>query len=73
VLASAAIFTLHHVIALNVYLDAPLTALASAGVFIGGATWSWCYLRYRSIWPGWLAHAGADVAIFALGWHIVFG
>ena len=72
VLASAVVFTVHHVFALQVYLSPALTTLASAGVLIGGLVWSWCYLRYRSIWPGWLSHIVADLAIFAIGWHLVF-
>jgi hypothetical protein len=70
---SAAIFTAHHVIAVSQYLDPGFTVLASAGVFLGGAVWSWLYLRYRSIWPGWLSHAIADIAVFGLGWHLLFG
>jgi membrane protease YdiL (CAAX protease family) len=73
ILVSAAIFTAHHVIAVSQYLDPGFTILASAGVFFGGATWSWLYLRYRSIWPGWLSHAVADVAVFGLGWYLLFG
>jgi membrane protease YdiL (CAAX protease family) len=70
---SAAIFTTHHVVAMATFLNPVLTALASAGVFIGGATWSWMANRYGSIWPGWVAHALADVAVFACGWHLLFG
>jgi membrane protease YdiL (CAAX protease family) len=42
-------------------------------VFTGGAIWSWLYVRYRSIWPGYLSHAIVDVAVFAVGWWIIFG
>ena len=73
VLGSALAFTAHHVVALQVYLPWGLTLLASGGVFIGGAAWSWCYRRYRSIWPGWVAHALADIAVFAVGWRLIFG
>ncbi len=73
VLASAAIFTAHHVIAVSRYLDPMLTVLASAGVFAGGLVWSWLYLRYRSIWPCWLSHVLADVAVFGIGWWLLFG
>jgi membrane protease YdiL (CAAX protease family) len=72
VVASALAFTAHHVIALQVYLSLTFTAIASLGVFVGGAVWAWCYLRYRSIWPGWISHIVADIAIFAIGWHMVF-
>jgi len=73
VLASAAVFTAHHVVALSTYLPWHLTALAALGVFTGGVLWAALYSRYRSIWPGWLSHIIADVAIFAVGWEILFG
>jgi len=70
---SSAIFTFHHSIALMLFLD-PLGAfIASLGVFIGGSIFSWLYLEYRSIWVAWVAHACADVAIFAIAWDIVIG
>ena len=72
VIASAAIFTIHHVIALNQYLEPGFTALASAGVFVGGIVWATLYHRYRSIWPGWISHALADIAVFGLGGWLLF-
>ena len=72
VILSATMFTLHHVLALNIYFDLHVTIIASAGVFIGGATWSCLYLYYRSIWPGWLSHAWADLAIFIIGYKLLF-
>jgi hypothetical protein len=47
--------------------------LGSCGVFLGGAAWSWLYLRYRSIWPGYVSHAIADAAIFIIGYRLIFG
>ena len=73
VAVSGLLFTLHHVIALDVYFDWRVTVLGSVGVFIGGATWSWLYLRYRNIWAAYVSHVFADVIIFAIGWHLVFG
>jgi membrane protease YdiL (CAAX protease family) len=73
VLVAAGIFTVHHVIALAAQVPLSITILGSAGVFIGGAIWSWMYLRYRSVWPGYLSHAIVDVAILVIGWHIIFG
>ena len=73
VLMSAAVFTLHHVIAVSQYLNLLHTVLASAGVFIGGAIWAWLYWRYRSIWPGWISHVLADLAVFGVGWWLLFG
>jgi len=73
VIASAAVFTIHHVIALNQYLEPSFTALASAGVFVGGIVWAALYYRYRSIWPGWISHVLADIAVFGLGGWLLFG
>lgn len=72
IVAANLVFTAHHVLAVSLYLDPLLAALASLGVFIGGCSWSWLYDRSGSIWPGWLAHACADVAIFTIGWRLLF-
>jgi membrane protease YdiL (CAAX protease family) len=73
VIVAALAFTAHHVIALAAQFNWGITLLASLGVFIGGATWSWLYLRYRSIWPGYVSHAIVDVAIFVIGYRLIFG
>ena len=74
VILSGLLFTAHHVIALNdlFFYDWQLTALGSVGVFIGGTTWSWLYLRYRNIWAAYVSHVFADVIIFAIGWKLLF-
>ena len=73
VVAAALGFTVHHVIAVAAQFNAPVTILASTGVFVGGLIWSWLYLRYRSVWPCYLSHALADVPIFVIGYHLIFG
>ena len=70
---SAGIFTIHHTIALAYFIDPLGNLLASLGVFIGGAIFSWLYMTYRSIWIAWIAHAIADIAIFIIGWKMVIG
>lgn len=72
VVASALGFTVHHVIAVAAQFNAPVTVLASTGVFVGGLVWSWLYLRYRSVWPCYVSHALADVPIFVIGYHLIF-
>ncbi|MAE60635.1 MAG: CPBP family intramembrane metalloprotease [Planctomycetaceae bacterium] len=72
-LVSAACFTLHHVFALNAWFDWKITLAGSIGVFIGGAVWSWCYQRYRSIWSPYISHAIVDIAVFAIGAWMFFG
>lgn len=73
VLLSALFFTIHHVVALAAQFDWRVTVLGSVGVFIGGAAWSWLYLRYQSIWPAYVSHALADAPIFLIGWWLIFG
>ena len=72
ILLSAVIFTVHHIIAVSLYLSPFHTVLASTGVFAGGVIWAWFYVRYRSIWPGWISHILADVAVFGVGWWLLF-
>ena len=70
---SALGFTLHHIVALAGQFDWRVTVLGSFGVFVGGAVWSWLYLRYQSVWPCWVSHAIVDVPIFVIGWFLIFG
>lgn len=72
VVVSALAFTLHHVVALSAQFSWPMTLLGSAGVFAGGAIWSWLYWRYRSIWPCYVSHAIVDVPIFVIGYWLIF-
>ncbi len=72
VVGSAAAFTVHHIVAMQVYLSWPIVALAATGIFLGAATWSWCYVRFQSVWPGYLSHAIVDVAVFAVGYTVLF-
>ncbi len=73
VIGSALFFSVHHFFALLPQAGLKVALLGTLGVFIGGGVWSWCYLRYRSIWPGYLSHVIADVAVFVVGWMILFG
>jgi CAAX protease family protein len=72
VVASGLFFMLHHIIALSAYFDWHITALASFGVFVGGATWSWIYLKYRNIYAAYVSHVFADLVIFYIGYRLIF-
>ena len=72
VFLAASLFTLHHIVSLRAHTGWDVTALGSAGCFVGGVIWSWMYLRYRSIWPGYVSHILADAAIYLIGWHLIF-
>lgn len=73
VLASAG-FTAHHVILLTAFFGTTsMTAyLLSATVFTGGLFWTWLYRRDGSLFGPWLSHALVDVAIFVIGYRLVF-
>ncbi len=73
VLVSALGFTVHHILAMQLYMPPVSVALSATGIFIGGAAWSWCYVRYRSIWPGYVSHAIVDIAVFGIGYALIFG
>ena len=72
VLMTALFFTIHHTLALAAYVPLWQNALASLGVFAASVIWSWLYARYRSIWPCYVCHVLADVAVFAIGWDVLF-
>jgi membrane protease YdiL (CAAX protease family) len=72
VVVSALLFTVHHVLAMSVYFDLKVTLPASLGVWFGGAIWSWLYLTYRNIWAAYVSHVVADVAVFAVGYVLLF-
>ena len=73
VIFSASMFTLHHAIALHLFgFIWWQTLIACFGLLSAAAIWSWLYIRFRSIWICWLSHAICDVAVFAIGYTILF-
>jgi membrane protease YdiL (CAAX protease family) len=73
ILASGVLFTIHHTVALSVYFEWQANLLGSLAVCLGGATWSWLYLRTKNLYAAYVSHVFADVAIFTIGWRILFG
>lgn len=73
IILSALIFVVHHTVALAVF-GFPWWAnvISSIAIFIGGAVFSWLYVRYRSVWIPYIAHAICDVAVFGVGATILF-
>ncbi|MCK4563308.1 MAG: CPBP family intramembrane metalloprotease [Verrucomicrobia bacterium] len=72
IVASALGFTLHHLLAMQVYFSWPVAMLCSFFIFVGGMLWSWMFMRYNTIWPGWLSHALVDIAVFGAGYVLIF-
>ena len=73
VVVSAACFTLHHILAMKVFMSWPATLACSLGIFVGGAVWSWIFVKYQSIWPGYVSHAIVDICVFGIGAALIFG
>jgi membrane protease YdiL (CAAX protease family) len=72
VLASGLGFTIHHFIAMQVYFSPWIAALCTLFIFVGGVWWSWMFVRCKTIWPGWLSHALVDIAVFGVGYWLIF-
>jgi uncharacterized protein len=71
---SALLFTLHHTIGIAAIThDWRITIIGSIGVFAAGAIWSDCYKQTRSLWPCYVSHVLADIAIGIVNWHLLFG
>ena len=66
-------FTLHHILAMSVFFPARTNLVASAGVFAGGVLFSWLFIRCKSVWPPYIAHVFADVAVFGIGFRMLAG
>jgi len=72
IFVSALLFTIHHIVALRSYVGWDITLISCAGLLIGATAWSALYWRYRSVWPGYISHIFADIAVYIIGWQILF-
>ncbi|MCH8825109.1 MAG: CPBP family intramembrane metalloprotease [Planctomycetes bacterium] len=72
IFVSALLFTIHHIVALRAYVGWDITLISCAGLLIGATAWSALYWRYRSVWPGYISHVFADIAVYIIGWQILF-
>ena len=68
---SAAAFAAYHVAILDGWLNWWVYGLCMLGLFLGGLIFN-CLDRRGGILPGWLAHAGANLAINTIG-MMMFG
>ena len=72
ILFSAGAFVLHHVLSMANSFPWEVTLLACTGVFIGGILWSVLYTRYKTLWSAYISHAMADIAVFGVGFVLLF-
>jgi membrane protease YdiL (CAAX protease family) len=73
IVLSAALFSVHHFVALTAFVTPQAAAIGTLGVFVAAVVWSWLYLRFRSLLAPYVSHVLADAAIFLVGWFVIFG
>jgi len=71
VLASLA-FAAHHYVVLSAYFPAAGWLFFGTCVAIGGAFWCWLYRRQRTLVGAWMSHMMVDVAVFYIGYRLLF-
>lgn len=70
---AAAGFTVHHTWILSTQFGPRIAVVGSLAVFVAGVAWSWLFARTRSLGSGWASHFLIDVAVFVVGYRILFG
>ena len=66
---SALAFALYHVAIMDGWFTLPLFLLLTAGLALAGLLFNWLD-RKGSLWPSWLVHMGANLAINTIGLHL---
>jgi membrane protease YdiL (CAAX protease family) len=75
IVLSSLAFMAHHVVILFVYFPGRFWSAAmpfSLCVAVGGAVWAWLYHCTKSLYAPWVSHAIVDIAIFAVGFDMIF-
>lgn len=70
-LFSGALFSVYHLVNIAGWFSPALFAAALAGLFLAGVLFCWLDERARSIWPGYVVHLFADLAIVGVGWRLL--
>ena len=71
-LAASFAFAAHHYVLLGCYFSMVGTVIFGTCVAIGGALWCWMYRRQSTLAGSWISHAMVDVAIFYVGYRLIF-
>jgi membrane protease YdiL (CAAX protease family) len=75
IVVSAAAFAAYHVINLAAFFPGKFWTFVvplSTCIAVGGMVWAWLYARTGSIYAPWVSHLLVDVAIFAIGYDLLF-
>ncbi len=71
ILLAAFFFTAHHIIVIWNFGDAMIVTIGSVAIFLAGCLWCYLYQKFHSIWPGYISHVVADLAVFCIAWQIL--
>lgn len=69
---SAVFFSLHHGIATSLYFPAWMVIGAMFATCSAGILWGYLYNRNKSVFTPFISHIIADIAIFSLGYTLMF-
>ena len=72
-LFSAAAFSLYHVAMMIGWFDAALWVLVMVGLFVGGLIFNYFNQRSGTVYPSWLIHMCANLAINTVGIILIYG
>jgi membrane protease YdiL (CAAX protease family) len=73
---SSLAFMAYHVVLLHPIFPGKFWTLVmpiSLCIAVGGCVWAWLYERTGSIYAPWISHLLIDLAIFAMGYDLIFG
>lgn len=76
VILSSLFFASHHALIVHQFaaeVNGWLVLPVTFGIAAGGALWAVLYRRTGRLTAPWLSHALADLAIMAIGYHLVWG
>lgn len=68
----AALFTVHHSLAMALYFNLTTNAICSIGIFGASIVWSMIRKHYNNLWPCYISHVLADMAIFGTAAYLIF-
>ncbi|HPA46621.1 MAG TPA: CPBP family intramembrane metalloprotease [bacterium] len=66
-------FAAHHYVILGCYFSFWGAFFFGTCVGLGGALWCWMYRKQNSLAGIWLSHTLVDLAIFSIGYNLIFG
>jgi membrane protease YdiL (CAAX protease family) len=75
IVVSALAFIAYHVVNLDAFFPGKFWTVVvplSVGIAVGGMVWAWLYGRTGSIYAPWLSHLLVDLAVFAIGYDLLF-